>query len=116
MKWAFAALLAAPAASGVADARSAAPIYDPVSLNIGLNCKWDERCIKQQQRAMRRATGFVQSKRPATWRIQQCNRNAARGRSRVDWIGFDNCIRNASLRYTPPSRPTIKYRPHLSRR
>jgi len=116
MKWALAALLAAPASTGTAAARFAAPIYDPVALNIGLNCKWQQRCIAMQQKAMKRATGFVRKKQPAAWRIHQCNRNAARGRYRVDWIGFDNCIRNAALRPTPLPRPTIRYRPHLSRR
>ena len=39
---------------------------------------------------------------PASWRIQLCNRNASRGGTRVDWIGFNNCVRNASLQ--PSSR------------
>jgi hypothetical protein len=80
------------------------PIADPVKLNIGLNCQWQQRCMAQQEAAMERALHYVRKARPASWRIHQCNRNAARSRSRVDWIGFDNCIRNAWLRPTP-ARP-----------
>jgi hypothetical protein len=50
---------------------------------------------------MKRALKYVRSERPPVWRIQLCNRNAKRGRNRVDWIGFNNCIRNESLRPTP---------------
>ena len=80
---------------GCAAARTAARL---VTLNIGINCQWRQRCIDQQQHAMRRALFYVRTQRPANWKIQLCNRNAARGRYRVDWIGFDNCIRNAALR------------------
>jgi hypothetical protein len=76
----------------------AAPLYDSVSLNIGLNCQWQARCIAQQRKAMKRALSYVSRKQPAAWRIHQCNRNAARKRYRVDWVGFDNCIRNATLK------------------
>ena len=82
--------LSAPAA--------AAPLHDSVSLNIGLNCQWQPRCIHQQRSAMKRALTYVRKAQPAAWRIHQCNRNAARRRYRVDWVGFDNCIRNTSLR------------------
>jgi hypothetical protein len=97
----FAALLftlAAPA--------GAAPLHDSVSLNIGLNCQWQPRCIADQHKAMKRALSYVSKKQPAAWRIHQCNRNAARKRDRVDWIGFDNCIRNTSLR--APLRAPLK--------
>jgi hypothetical protein len=77
------------------------PLRDAITLNIGLNCQWQQRCIAQQQRAMKRALSYVKKKQPAVWRVEQCNRNAARSRNRVDWIGFDNCIRNATLRPTP---------------
>ena len=97
-----AALLALPA---MAAAWSAAPLYDPVSLNIGLACQWQERCIGKQQKAMKRALKFVKKYRPPTWRIQLCNRNAARKRGRVDWVGFDHCVRNAALRPPPPPPP-----------
>jgi hypothetical protein len=90
---ALALLAAAPAG-----AQPRAPLHDSVTLNIGINCQWRQRCIDQQQHAMRRALSYVRTQRPANWKIQLCNRNAARGRYRVDWIGFDNCIRNAALR------------------
>ena len=87
---AFLLALAAPAAT--------APLNDALSLNIGLNCQWQPRCIRQQRSAMKRALNYVRKAQPAAWRIHQCNRNAARKRNRVDWVGFDNCIRNSSLR------------------
>ena len=83
--------------SVVCPAQSRPPLYDSVSLNIGINCRWDQRCIAGQQRAMHRALDYVRTRRPAASRIHLCNRNASRGRYRVDWIGFDNCIRNSSL-------------------
>jgi hypothetical protein len=39
---------------------------------------------------------------PPNWKVQLCNRNASRGRDRVDWIGFERCIRNPKLK--KPSR------------
>lgn len=114
MKWTLAAALAAAAAmTAPSAAPAAAPIYDPVALNIGLNCKWQARCIAQQRGAMKRAMGFVRKSRPPAWRIHLCNRNAARGRSRIDWVGFNNCIRNAELRPPPPPArrpPPAKHR------
>ena len=111
MNWKPAALLLALcSAASAAEAR--APLHDAVSLNIGLNCQWQPKCIAEQKRAMKRALKYVKKKQPPAWRIQQCNRNAARTRYRVDWVGFDNCIRNAGLRYTPPpARPIRKRRP-----
>lgn len=73
------------------------PLRDPVFLNIGFVCKWQERCMRDQQRAMKRALGYVRKYRPAARKIQLCNRNASRW-GRVDWIGFENCIRNRRLR------------------
>ena len=87
-------------------APAAAPLHDTVSLNIGLNCQWQQRCIEQQYQAMKRALAYVHKAQPAAWRVQQCNRNAARRRNRVDWIGFDNCIRNMMLR--APARAPLK--------
>jgi hypothetical protein len=63
---------------------------------------------------MARALTFVRKQRPPVWRVQLCNRNASRGRNRVDWVGFDNCIRNAALR--PASTRTVKRRRLTSRR
>ena len=82
-----------------AEARSKTPpIGNPALLNIGFVCQWQEKCIKRQERAMKRALKYVKKYRPPSWKIEQCNRNAARGRHRVDWLGFDNCIRNPALR------------------
>ena len=89
-------LLAAPAA---AEAR---PLADPTSLNIGLSCQWQQRCMSQQKKAMKRALKFVKKERLPSWRIEMCNRNASKSRSRVDWIGFNNCVHNAMLHPAPP--------------
>jgi len=93
------------ATSGPAPA--AAPITDPSALNIGLNCQWQLRCIREHQGAKNRALKYVQKYKPPAWRIQLCNRNAGRGRLRIDWVGFNHCIRNAALR-PPPSPPPKK--------
>lgn len=77
-------------------------LADPVALNIGLGCQWELSCINRHKRAMKNALKYVAKYQPEQWRIEQCNRNAKRGRERVDWIGFNQCIRNAGLRYTPP--------------
>ena len=78
------------------------PLYDGVVLNIGLNCQWQPRCMARQRKAMSDARNFLAKKRPPLWRIHLCNRNAGRTRERVDWVGFNNCIRNADL--APPQR------------
>ncbi len=83
--------------------------YDPVALNIGVNCQWQSRCMADQRRAMNRALSFVAATRPPQWRVQLCNRNAGRGGYRVDWVGFDHCIRNSLLR--PAALRTVKRRP-----
>lgn len=94
-------------AGSAAFAASRPPLYDPVSLNIGLACQWQQKCIRSQKKAMKRALGYVKKAGPPTWRIHLCNRNASRKRGRVDWVGFDNCIRNAAL---VPPRPAPKRR------
>ena len=96
MKWGFAALLVALASAAMA-AQARVPLYDSVGLNIGLNCRWQRVCIVQQQRAMKRSLTYVRRQQPPVWRVHLCNRNANRGVNRVDWVGFDNCIRNAAL-------------------
>ena len=90
-----AALAAIPFWEGGA---TASVLHDPVALNIGVNCHWQTRCMSQQRAAMKRALNFVARSRPPQWRLQLCNRNASRGGNRVDWIGFDHCIRNAALK------------------
>jgi hypothetical protein len=81
------------------------PLYDPVALDIGLNCAWQQRCIAQQKRAMGKALKFVAKSRPPAWRVQLCNKNAGRSATRVDWVGFDHCIRNETLHPLPPPPP-----------
>jgi len=107
MRWAFAALLVALASAAMA-AQARVPLYDSIGLNIGLNCRWQQTCIGQQQRAMKHSLAFVKRQQPPPWRLHLCNRNASRGRNRVDWVGFDNCIRNAALR--PAAVRSIKRR------
>jgi hypothetical protein len=98
MKWIRVAAAAAVSVAGCDGASARPPLHDPVQLNIGVNCQWQPRCMAEQRTAMRRALAYVSSRRPPSWRVQLCNRNAARGGYRVDWVGYDNCIRNASLR------------------
>ena len=97
MKWGLAALLVALASAAMA-AQARVALYDSVGLNIGLNWRWQRVCIGQQQRAMKRALVYVHRQQPPVWRVQLCNRNANRGVNRIDWVGFDNCIRNSALR------------------
>jgi hypothetical protein len=69
-------------------------LMKPAVLNIGRTCRWDNRCMGRQERAMNKALSYVRNRRPPAWKVQRCNRNASRGNARVDWIGFNNCIRN----------------------
>ena len=96
--------------AGSAEAKSSAPLADPVALNIGLSCQWAQPCIKKQTKAMNRALKYLKNEDPPSWRLAMCNRNASRKRNRVDWVGFNNCIRNAQLR-PPPPRPAKKPAP-----
>jgi hypothetical protein len=96
----LAALVAAPAA---AEARTPL-LRDPVRLNIGILCSWNNNCMTKQTSAMRKALSFVKRTDPPNWKIQQCNRNASRSRYRVDWIGYYNCIRNSKLKRRPVRR------------
>lgn len=114
MRWTAVAAFAVLGA-GAVEARPAAPLHDAASLNIGLSCQWQQSCIKKQKKAMNRALKYVRKYRPPTWRIQLCNRNAARKRYRVDWVGFDNCIRNAALRPAPARSFKKRARPVTQR-
>jgi hypothetical protein len=98
---AAAALAAIPLSASTA---RPAVLHDPVALNIGVNCQWQPRCMERQRSAMKRALAFVTKAGPPRWRIQLCNRNARRGGNRVDWLGFDHCIRNLALRQPAPAR------------
>ena len=70
----------------------------PVVRTINLLCKSQSSCTQRQWRAMQSAFSFMREKRPPVWKIEQCNRNAAKQRSRIDWIGFNNCIRNPKVK------------------
>ena len=80
------------------DGAAVAPLRDPSRLNIGVNCQWQQSCERRQLKAMKQARRFVATQRPPLWRIHLCNRNARRGIARVDWVGFNSCIRNTKLR------------------
>jgi hypothetical protein len=98
MKWtlgAAAALISLPAPVG---AERRPLLYDPVSLNIGINCQWQSNCMSRQRSAMKTALAYVSRARPPQWRVQLCNRNAGKSGTRIDWIGFDHCVRNPKLR------------------
>jgi hypothetical protein len=100
-------ILAAAALAAISLSASAARapvLHDPVALNIGVNCEWQARCMGRQRAAMKSALRFVARSRPPQWRIQLCNRNASRGGNRVDWIGFDHCVRNLGLRQPSPKK------------
>ena len=86
------------------DARATAPLYDPVTLNIGINCQWQQSCQRKHLKAMKSAHKFIAAKHPPLWKIHQCNRNARRSPSRIDWVGFNDCIRNANLAPAPQRR------------
>ena len=87
-----------------AEARSKPPpLRNPALLNIGFVCRWQPRCIKQQEREMQRALAYVRKYSLPGWKIQLCNRNSSRNGTRKDWAGFNNCIRNPALRQPPPA-------------
>ena len=94
------------------------PLGDPIALNIGINCQWQQSCMKTQSKAMKRALKYVKKTQPPPWRVQLCNRNAGRQRLRVDWVGFDNCIRNTVLRPIPAraAKPTLRVSRKKARR
>ena len=54
---------------------------------------------------MRRALKYLKQADPSPWQLQLCNHNAARQRLRIDWVGFDNCLRNTVLRPIPAKTP-----------
>ena len=89
----FALALAATAVPTAARA----PLHDRTALNIGLSCRWDQQCVRSQQRARRHALDYIARYHPPAWHLRQCKRNVSRGQGRVDWIGLNNCIRNPAL-------------------
>jgi hypothetical protein len=78
--------------------RSNPPVRNPALLNMGFVCKWQEVCIRKQQRAMKRSLSYLRAEVIPRWKIGVCNRNSARGGTRKDWIGFENCLRNPAIR------------------
>ena len=89
-----------------AEARAKPPLRNPALLNIGFVCRWQSRCIRTQEKAMLRSLKHMRSYPPAAWKVQMCNRNAARNGTRKDWVGFENCLRNTALR--GPLKPRRK--------
>jgi hypothetical protein len=85
------------------------PLRDPLTLNIGVNCQWQKRCMAAQRRSMKHAIAYIRRYHPPQWRIALCNRNARRSVARIDWVGFDHCIANVALR-PAGSRPTRRHR------
>ena len=74
------------------------PLRDPVFLNIGFVCQWQEACIQKQQKAMKAALAYGKKSKPANWAVQFCNRRATFRRSgRIDWISYNSCIRNPKV-------------------
>jgi hypothetical protein len=102
MRWILGAAAASVMVSISAGAAARPMLYDAVALNIGVNCQWQSQCMSRQRAAMKRALSYVEKRRPPYWRVQLCNRNARRAGYRVDWVGYDHCIRNAALK--PPAR------------
>ena len=87
-----------------AEARAKPPLRNPALLNIGFVCRWQPRCIRIQEKAMVRTLKHMKKYPPAPWKVQLCNRNAARNGTRKDWVGFENCLRNTALRAPAKSR------------
>ena len=117
MKWTAAAAAGLILCCIAATARAERPLLNnPALLNIGLSCRWDTHCMTVQRKAMKRALAYVRKARPPSWRVQLCNRNASRGYQRVDWLGFDHCIRNKELRPATPAARHHARRPARSHR
>lgn len=95
--WGMVVLAALVFAAAASEARATAPLYDPVALNIGISCQWQEKCERRQRRALAAARKYIAAHNPPVSKIHLCNRNAQRGTARIDWVGFNACIRNRSL-------------------
>ena len=96
--------MAAALLSTGGEARRLPPIKNPVLLNMGFVCKWQNRCIRRQQSAMASSLKYMKARAVPAWKVRLCNRNASRGGTRKDWVGFNNCLRNPSLRPPAPTR------------
>ena len=92
-------------AAGTAASAKTPPLRDPVFLNIGFVCQWQESCIEKQKRAMKKALAYTKKYEPPSWKIHLCNRRAVQRRSgRVDWISYNNCIRSPAVQPATVSR------------
>ena len=92
-------------AAGNAAPAKVPPLRDPVFLNIGFVCQWQEDCIQKQQKAMKQALAYGKKAKPTTWQVQFCNRRATFRRSgRIDWISYNSCIRSPKLKDATASR------------
>ena len=91
--------VAVAAGSGASSAGAKLPpLRDPVFLNIGFVCQWQDACMTRQQRAMKKALSFTKKADPPGWKVQLCNRRAVQRRSgRIDWVSYNNCIRSPAL-------------------
>ena len=99
MKLTLVGLLAVVGAIAPAAAAKVPPLRDPVFLNIGFVCQWQEECIQKQQKAMKAALAYGKKAKPSNWAVQFCNRRATFRRSgRIDWISYNSCIRNPKVR------------------
>ena len=79
-------------------AQARVPLYDSIRLNIGINCRWQQGCIRDQERAMSRALRYVKNEQPPEWRVHLCNRNASRGRNRGrdGFYAYELCMKGKS--------------------
>jgi hypothetical protein len=94
---AVAVALAAGSGASSVDAKLP-PLRDPVFLNIGFVCQWDDACMTRQKRAMKKALSYTKKSDPPGWKVQLCNRRAVQRRSgRIDWVSYNNCIRSPAL-------------------
>jgi hypothetical protein len=98
MKWTLGAVLVLATTPSASGAARRPILYDPVALNIGVSCHWQSRCMERQRAAMTRGLSYVAKRKPSQSLVHLCNRNASRGGGRIDWVGFDHCIRNPVMK------------------
>jgi hypothetical protein len=98
LKLPIVAVAVAVGAAGVPSAAKLPPLHDPVFLNIGFVCQWQEACISKQQKAHKKSVAYVKNNNPPSWQVQLCNRRASfRRTGRVDWISYYHCITNSKI-------------------
>jgi hypothetical protein len=100
LKLQLVAVAVAVAAGGSAPSAEAKvpPLHDPVFLNIGFVCQWQDSCITKQKRAHKRSLSYMKKSKPASWKVHFCNRRATfRRTGRIDWISYYHCIRNPKI-------------------